>query len=474
MAENVVFQNPQTPQAPPSITLGPTPPSSPPPSVPDDSGKFSFITKRLVIKVLIGVVLLALMLFVFFRFLLPLFGGRNDKDVTLTYWGLWEEASTVQPLLDEFHRANPHITVKYEKRSKEDYKRTLITRIDNGTGPDIFRFHNSWTDTLNGYLAALPENVIKPDEFQKNYFTVVQKDVVRKGAIYGLPFGIDTLALFVNPEILRSGGHGVPKTWIDFEKVARGDDGVTVYEPDGSIRTSGAALGTYKNVTHASDIMALLFLQNGAKEDDLTAKLADSSTALEYYISFGKGEKKTWDGSLDSSLRAFAQGRVAMYFGYSWDIFAIKALNPDFVFSVHPVPNLGEPQTIASYWIEGVSAKTVHPEATFAFMAFLAKKETQQQFFSLAAKSRPEGAQFGPPYARRDLAQTLKDNELIYPFVEQADSASFTFFSSDTFDEYNNSLNQYLQTAIDSALGNSSYESTIQILAKGVKEVTGR
>lgn len=469
--ENVVYQNPQAP--PPSSVPPPPPSSEPPPPVEDSSDGSSKL--KLLMKIGIGVVVLGVVAAVLIFFVLPLF-GKKDTDASLIYWGLWEDERTMKPLLDDFHRENPKITVTYEKQSKEQYSEKLRTRIDDGGGPDIFRFHNTWMPIMDEYLAPLPQEAVDPEAFRADYFQIVQDDLMPPpdNAIYGIPLGIDTLAMFVNTEILRSAGYSAPKTWIDFKKIVRGDEGITVKDQEsGVITTAGAALGSTSNIHRYPDIMSMLFVQNGADPYNLSATPRPSSEALEFFTEFAKGENISWNESLEESLLAFTEGKLAIYFGYSWDIIAIKARNPELQFIVHPVPNLGKPITVASYWVEGVSRETKHKDAAFAFMKFLAKKETQQKFYKLAADSRPRDAQFGPPYARRDLAETLKDNSLIYPFVEQAKNDVYpAFFASDTHDVgYNDALNEYLGVAIDKTRGNSSSDTAVSDLTKGVDQI---
>ena len=127
--------------------------------------------------------------------------------------------------------------------------------------------------------------------------------------------------------------------------------------------------------------------------------------------------------------------------------------------------------TIASYWVEGVSNKSEHPKEALEFMNYLAKKETAQKLYTQAAKARG----FGVPYARVDLADTLKDNKLIYPFVTQLKNAQSSFFVSNTYDGdggLNTVSNTYLGNAINGIIvDDSSTESVVEILDQGVAQV---
>src|SRR3989344_8961207 len=155
-------------------------------------------------KLLIGVIIFFILLFAFIRFVLPLFiSVVGFNKVTITYWGLWQNENVMKGVIDEFQKKNPNIKVEYTEQDKNQYRKRLVTRINNGTGPDIFRFHNTWVPMLSGVLLPLPSNIINPGAFQGNYYPVIQHDLMKNGAIYGIPLEIVTLALFVNTKMLK-------------------------------------------------------------------------------------------------------------------------------------------------------------------------------------------------------------------------------------------------------------------------------
>jgi ABC-type glycerol-3-phosphate transport system substrate-binding protein len=149
--------------------------------------------------------------------------------------------------------------------------------------------------------------------------------------------------------------------------------------------------------------------------------------------------------------------------------FTIQALNPSLRFQVSPVPHLplGRKITVASYWVEGVSQKTKYQKEAMLFMKYLTKKETLQKMYSEASKTRP----FGEIYPRVDMADSLKDNVFIYPFVAQAKDEVSTFMASDTYDNgLNEKSNTYLGNAVTSILDNTSPESALETLSAGIRK----
>src|SRR3989344_9174018 len=131
-------------------------------------------------------------------------------------------------------------------------------------------------------------------------------------------------------------------------------------------------MGTFSNITHAPNIISMLFVQNGVNLNDLGSNLQAVSDALRFYSSFALPTGNVWDDTLDQSDKAFASGSLAMYFGYSSDFFTIKSINPNLAFDIYPVPSLpGQNITIASYWAEGISSKSKYRKEAMLFVQYL-------------------------------------------------------------------------------------------------------
>jgi ABC-type glycerol-3-phosphate transport system substrate-binding protein len=465
MDENTIFKPINEPKNEAGIrpdipidTVNETPPSelpsSPPPSKPLG-----------LLKVFLGIFIFLVVIIVIFNLIFPKIFPTGLGSVTLTYWGILEDEPTLAPIITDFEKAHPGIKINYSKLSLDQYRNKLVARSNTGNGPDIFSFHNTWVPELTGILLPLPTSVVSLDDFSKNYYPVAKTDLVKNGVIYGIPLEIDTLNLFINKNLFQAAGLKAPATWIDFVNDARQ---LTVKDESNSIKTAGAAMGTFDNVTHAPDIISMLFIQNGVKLNDMSSNLPAAGDALTFYTSFAKTPGNIWDENMDPSIKAFASGSLAMYFGYSWDFFLIKSQNPDLAFDIYPVPSLpGQNITIASYWAEGISGKTKHQKEAILFMQYLAARETEQKLFSQESKVR----NFGEPYSRVDLASTLSSS-VAYPFAQSAPSALSSFFVDGTYDDgINVKMNNYLKASVNSILNGGDPQVEAGILSNGVSVV---
>lgn len=458
MDENTIFQSGRQPEV-----LVNNPIVSPIPEELPASSPPSMLFK--ILKILVGIAVVLGIIFFVYNVILPKFFPAKINQASLTYWGLFEDASIVAPIIADFEKEHPNIKINYSKQDIKEYRERLVTRSNNGNGPDIFRFHNTWVSQLSDLLLPLPNSTISKEDFDKNYYPVIKKDLIRNGAIYGIPLQMDTLNLYINKDLFQAGGLSVPDDWIEFGNIARQ---LTVKDDQDNIKTAGAAMGTYGNITNAPDIISMLFAQNGVNLDDISSNVEATSDALNFYSSFALPFANVWDNTLDSSIKMFASGSLAMYFGYSWDFFIIKSINPNLSFDIHPVPSLpGRNITVASYWVEGVSVKSKHQKEALLFIEYLTLKETEQRLFAQESKVR----NFGEPYARMELAEGLK-NSVAYPFVANAKLAVSSFFVDGTYDNgLNSQMNASLNIAVDSMLEGTSPQNAAETLSQGVTQV---
>lgn len=387
--------------------------------------------------ILVAVILLGYLGFTFLSLDLskiPLIGRFFTppvQDVTLTYWGLWEDPDIVNPLLSRFVEAyeteNPkvNLTITYEKRSfgsLEQYKETLLTRLRQGTGPDLFRLHNSWVEEFSSELASLPTAVLSEENYVLRFYPAALSSAKVGAEIFALPLEYDGLLLFYNKESFQ--GVDVTeelKTWEGFRRQAVRLTTWEENDPEKKILQAGAALGTAENVSHAADLLSLLLAQSGV--DLLTGLNTQAAAdALTFYTNFAEVDR-VWDETLPFSVNAFANEQVAMILGPSWRAFDIANLNPQLTFAAVAPPQLpSAPEGgvhWSTFWMEGVNKDTAQSEIAWKLLEFLSREEEQRAFYSAAAQVRS----FGEPYALRSLASALTEHEILNPLLSTAATA---------------------------------------------------
>lgn len=420
-------------------------------------------------KIIITILALSIILgFLFWKFgpSISLFNKpKQPESLTLTYWGLWEDDNLIKPVIAEYQRQHPNISITYEKKSSLNYRTRVQTQIREGVGPDVFRMHNSWLPMFQVDLSAAPADILTFADFKNMFYPVAADSFVSGNKILGAPMEIDGLALFYNEEMLNAIGGKPPKNWQEFIDLATK---MTVKDPTG-VKTAGAALGTTGNVDHWPDILGLLlFQQPGVDLNNLaTPQVAE---VLRFYTGFVTDpKKKTWDVNLPKSTDMFAQGRLGFYFAPSWRAHELRVANPNLKFKVAPVPQLsGKTVGWASFWGEAVSGKSKNPVEAWKFVKFLTSTETERLAYQQASQVRL----FGEPYSLVSLGSELAQDPIVGAFVTQGPIYRFWYLSSNTFDNgINDEMIKYFEDGINATLAGTDPQNALQTVDQGVKQV---
>lgn len=423
--------------------------------------------KKLLLMIAGGIVVIFIVLLIVIIGIL-----RGAGPVTLTYWGLWEPESVYSGVIADYKRIHPNVTVKYIKQSPINYRDRVVAAVNKENGPDIFKIHNSWLPTMKNSLSGVPPSVYSAANFKSTFYPVAVSDFTVSGIPYAVPLEIDTLALYINEDILRSGNAPIPTVWDgtgSFKEVAKR---LTVRDVNGRITTSGAALGTAGNTDHWQDIVSLMMIQSGVNINQ-ESNSQQAAQALSFYTSFAKGSERTWDETMDGSTLAFASGKVAMYIGPSWRYFDFKAMNPNLNFKVAPIPQLqSQSQTLnyATYWAEAVSAKSKNQKAAWEFVKYLSSKEVMTKLYTAQSKIRT----FGQPYSRVDMAGLLTSDPNVGPFISGASTAKSSYLASFTGDGetgINSKVSKYYLDAINSVLKGTDIKTALETVSKGMSQL---
>jgi multiple sugar transport system substrate-binding protein len=174
-------------------------------------------------------------------------GGSADSKGTIDYW-LWDanQQPAYQKCADEFHKANPDLTVKITQRGWDDYWATLTTGFQSGEAPDVFTDHVSKYPEFAGNGVLLPlDDAVENDNIDLTQYAPGLADlwVAQDGHRYGLPKDWDTVALFYNKDMVKAAG----LTDAEMSSLSwNPDDG-------GTFEDAVAKLSVDKNGTHGDE-----------------------------------------------------------------------------------------------------------------------------------------------------------------------------------------------------------------------------
>lgn len=389
-------------------------------------------------------------------------GGASLGPVSLTVWGIWEDPTVMQKIIDSYQVEHPNVTISYEDRSMikplVTYKERVFTRLGTSESADIVMVHNSWVPYITDKISPAPVSVMSAEDFKGAFYPAAYDSCVRDGKVYSIPYYYDGLVLLYNREHFASIGQEEPPTaWEEFRKLAldltQREEGTRADRA--SILRSGAAMGEADNIDHFSDILGMMFVQAGAViPDELDSDKA--MHALTFYTNFVK-EDKVWDASMPEAVEAFANGKVSMIFVPSWRILDIKRENPSLDFGVAPVPQAvpSEPAVWATFWTPVVSSTSQNTATAWDFVNFLSQDTQQLMLFEEASKVR----EFGTPYSRVDLMGELLLNPYLNSILNTAPYSKSGILAARSG---NNRQETAMKDAVNAVLAGASVTDTLK------------
>lgn len=287
-----------------------------------------------------------------------LFSGREPKDSIgqVTVWGTME-ARIFEKLIE---LSEPYIDgardrITYTEKDERFYQTELIDALAAGAGPDIFFLSAENTLENKNKVFVLPYESYSERRFKDTFIEGSEIFLSPEGTI-AFPFIVDPLVMYWNRDLLSSEGESLPpEFWDEFLSLS---PKITKRDQSLNILRATVALGEFRNVNHAKDIIATLMLQAGNPiatldvQDTFQARFLEqfdytvppAESALRFYTEFSNPIKSvySWNRSLPSSKDAFLAGDLVFYFGYASEIDDLKARNPNLNFDVTLFPQSRE------------------------------------------------------------------------------------------------------------------------------------
>ncbi len=375
---------------------------------------------------------------------------QASTPVTLTVWGVYDTQDAWQQIMTDYQKLHPNVSFSYRQVRSDTYQDDLVRAFAEGNGPDIFAVHNTSIGENLALMAPMPTSLtipyttvtgtikktkttvfktaptITPTQLSDQFLDVVAGDVVRpyqpdpqKPAVtrvWGLPMSVDDLALFYNRDLLNAAGIAQPpSSWDEFQNTDIPK--LTSVGPNDLILQSGAAIGTSQNVERAFDILSLLMMQNGTTMVDDRGAAAFGATdqnqnspgaqAVRFYTDFANPLTKayTWNDKQPPSFDAFATGKTAFFFGYSYHIPLLRARSPKLKFGIAPMPQItgGRAVNYANYWVEAVSKASKNQTWAWDFIQFATSPDEVKSYLKAAD---------APPARKALIADDLQDPDL--------------------------------------------------------------
>ena len=248
----------------------------------------------------------------------------------LRVWAFGIEGETIQPMVREFERANPGIHVRVQQIPWTAAHEKLLTAFVGGALPDVAQLGNTWIPEFATLQALAPlDSALAHDSAsmpRADYFAGVLATNVVNDTLYGVPWYVDTRAMFYRADLLRRAGVAQPpKTWAEWRSAL---ERVKAVQPPNAFPML-MPLDEWAQPV-------ILALQSGAPllaDHDTRADFDDPrfKQGFSFYIDlFHSGLAPALANTQISNVyQEFAAGRIAMYITGPWNVGEFKKRLPD-------------------------------------------------------------------------------------------------------------------------------------------------
>jgi raffinose/stachyose/melibiose transport system substrate-binding protein len=315
-------------------------------------------------------------------------GDVNDgteKQVKIEFFQQKREAvETFNKIIAEFEKKYPNI--KVEQNTVPDADKIFITRIASGDMPDVF---THWPTNAEFISLCKEDRVLNltNEPFMKNVSPSILNNVTVNDKQYALPIALNFMGIFYNTQKFGELGLSVPKTYselIDTMKAIKDAGEVPIILPDKDAWTISQSHGLIRG-TILPDVRK--FYDDfeagrvGIKDNADQRRIVEKLLELRNY-----GQQNSLATGYDQAIGEFATGKGLMFLQGIWAIPSIKKANPDFEFSLFPIPGDTEADTKIGVGVDLAVAANPdgkHLDAVKTFMAFLAETSTAQMYADL-------------------------------------------------------------------------------------------
>jgi multiple sugar transport system substrate-binding protein len=152
--------------------------------------------------------------------------AQKPAEISFMMWGAPEELTVWQAVVDDFHKANPNITVKVDVSDWDSYWAKLNTLIAGSTPPDVFAMDAplflDWQS--RGALLNLKPYIDANPGFLDGFYPQTLTAYKTSDGYFGLPRDFQSIVLFYNKDMFDAAGQAYPTaawTYDDLLKAAK-------------------------------------------------------------------------------------------------------------------------------------------------------------------------------------------------------------------------------------------------------------
>jgi len=288
-------------------------------------------------------------------------GGGDEGIGKVEIWGTAPQG-LMNTLLNDIRTENDVFdAVSYIEKDKNTYSDEFVEALASGRGPDLFLLPHDLIVRHKDKIIEIPYKSFSEREFKDTFIQEGELYLTQTGVL-GFPFTVDPMVMYWNRDIFQTAGEANPPShWNELFELS---PKITQRDLASNITRSFTALGEFRNVQNAKEIISALIIQsgnpivissdNGLKSvirENLGFATSPAQAAVRFYTEFSNPVKSvySWNRSLPNSKQLFASGDLGLYFGFAGELQDIIRMNPNLNFDISQFPQSMDSNTKITY-----------------------------------------------------------------------------------------------------------------------------
>ena len=319
----------------------------------------------------------------------------RDDSADLVIWADEKKASSLKEVAEKWGKEQG-ITVAVQVVAN-DTQDSFVTANQAGNGPDVVLGAHDWIGNLVQNSSISPVSLSK--EAQANFDEVALKAVTYDGQTYGVPYAVETLALYANKALTQVTEPASIEELVEAGKAA-GTDVILSLPVD----EEGDAYHMQPIFTAGGGYLFGQDSEGNYKADDLGVGSEGSIKAAEMIHQLGADKVLRKSITNDNAIATFTEGKAPYLISGPWALADIKKAGIDY--TVAKIPGFKE--------IEGSQARPFVGVNCFYVASKGKNKAFAESFVADAAKdSTFAESMFSSnelPPAQKDLSEKLSSS----------------------------------------------------------------
>jgi multiple sugar transport system substrate-binding protein len=324
----------------------------------------------------------------------------------LTFWAMGRESEVVAELLPQFERTHPGVHVSLHQLPWTGAHAKLLTAVVGDATPDVAQLGNTWIPELAELHALEPlgprvqhSSSVQPSD----YFDGIWDTNVIDGALYGVPWYVDTRLLFYRTDLLKQAGFDAPpENWRQWRRTL-----AAIKQLAGPERYSILLpLNEFEPLTALALQQREPLLRDGGGRGNFNSP--GFRKALDLYVEmFDRGwAPLVSEAQISNVWDEFGRGYFAYYISGPWNIGEFKRRLPpershDWMTAPLPGPD-GPSASIAGGSSLVIFANSPRKEQAWQLIEYLSRPEVQERFRTLTGDLPPRRSVWNLPALAAD------------------------------------------------------------------------